>query len=118
MRKEEEMAKRILVSDLKGGESATLFEGRDHGSTVSCFLIHNSPGEGPGLHRHPYEETFIVQEGSATFTVEGETIEAGAGHIVIVPARAAHGFVNSGEGILRQVTIHPSDHVIQEWLEE
>jgi quercetin dioxygenase-like cupin family protein len=73
---------------------------------------------GPGLHRHPYEETFIVEEGRATFTVDGETIEAHAGQIVVVPAGAAHGFVSSGDDVLRQVSIHPSDHMVQEWLEE
>jgi quercetin dioxygenase-like cupin family protein len=36
---------------------------------------------------------------------------------VIAPAGAAHGFVNSGDSRLLQVSIHPSDHVIQEWLE-
>ena len=110
------MPKRILVSDLKGGESATLFEGRDHGSTVSCFLIHNSPGEGPGLHRHPYEETFIVQEGSATFT-DGETErDVGAGNVVIIPAGEPHGFTNTGGSRLRQIDIHVADVFKTEWL--
>ncbi len=70
------------------------------------------------LHRHPYGETFIVQEGLAEYTVDGETIAARDGQIVIVPAGAAHGFASVGQGVLRQVSIHPSGHVIQEWLEE
>jgi quercetin dioxygenase-like cupin family protein len=112
------MPAQVSIDDLPGGDNATLFEGQDHGSTVSGFLVHASPGGGPGLHHHPYEETFIVQEGHVTFTADGETIEAGAGQIVVVPAGAAHSFVNSGDDVLRMVTIHPSDHVIQEWLEE
>jgi quercetin dioxygenase-like cupin family protein len=112
------MAAQLSIDDLPGGDNATLFEGRDHGSSISSFLVHGSPGAGPGLHRHPYEETFIVREGSVTFTVEDESIEASAGHIVVVPAGAAHGFVNSGDDVLRMVTVHPSDHVIQEFLDE
>ena len=30
------------------------FEGEEYGSGVSFFLVHNQPGEGPDLHRHPY----------------------------------------------------------------
>jgi quercetin dioxygenase-like cupin family protein len=108
----------LRIDDLPGSETAHLFEGRDYGSTVSSFITHNPPGTGPGLHRHPYEETFIVVEGTVTFTVDGEAVEAQGGQIVIAPAGAPHKFVNSGEGLLRLVTIHPSDHVEQEWLEE
>jgi hypothetical protein len=38
-------------------------DGYEHGANVSLFIIRNRPDTGPGLHRHPYEETFIVQEG-------------------------------------------------------
>ena len=84
---------------------------------MSFFITNNEHGTGPVLHRHPYEEVFIVQEGKATFTVEGEEIEAEAGQIVIVEAGKAHRFVNSGEGPLRQVTIHPAPRMVQEDLE-
>jgi quercetin dioxygenase-like cupin family protein len=112
-----DMPRLISVAELPGSERASRFEGRDHDATVSVFLSRHGPGDGPGLHRHPYEETFIVEEGSVTFTVDDETIEAQAGQIVVVPAGAAHRFVNSGDGPMRQVSIHPSDHVVQEWLE-
>ncbi len=111
------MADRASVTDLNGNGVASGFEGRDHGSSVSFFVSRFSPGEGPALHRHPYEETFIVEEGRATFAVDGRTIEARAGQVVVVPAGAAHGFVNSGWGVLRQVSIHPTDRMIQEWVE-
>ena len=112
------MPRPIPIDGLPGSETASRFEGADHGATVSFFLSTHPPGRGARLHRHPYEETFIVEEGSATFTVDGETIEARAGHIVVVPAGAAHGFVSSGNGALRQVSIHPSERIVQEWLDE
>jgi quercetin dioxygenase-like cupin family protein len=107
----------IDAENLPGGENAVRFDGHEHGANVSFFITRNRPGTGPGLHRHPYEETFIVQEGEARFTVGEETIEARAGEIVIAPARTAHGFVNSGQGVLRQVNIHPVARMETEWLE-
>jgi mannose-6-phosphate isomerase-like protein (cupin superfamily) len=74
-------------------------------------------GGGPRLHRHPYEEVFVVQEGSATFTAGDDVIDARGGQVVVVPAGVAHKFVNSGAGRLRQVDIHASDHFVTEWLE-
>jgi quercetin dioxygenase-like cupin family protein len=84
---------------------------------VSFFVSRFPPGTGPVLHRHPYEETFIVEEGTATFVVDGKTVLARTGQVVVVPAGAAHSFVNSGHGTLRQVSVHPSDRMIQEWVE-
>ena len=40
----------------------------------------------------------------------------GAGEIVVVPAGQWHGFVNSGEGPLRQLDIHVSASFHTEWL--
>jgi quercetin dioxygenase-like cupin family protein len=110
------MATKLSFDDLPG-ENTKNFQGRDYGANVSFYLAVNEPGTGPPLHRHPYEETFIVQEGTVTFTVDGEEIEASAGEIVIVPAGAPHKFENSGEGMLRQVNLHPQDHMVQEDLE-
>jgi mannose-6-phosphate isomerase-like protein (cupin superfamily) len=93
--------------------------GRDHGGTnVSLIFVDVGPGEGPRLHRHPYEEIFIVQEGHSTFTVGADTVEARPGQIIIVGPGAAHTFVNSGVGRLRQIDIHPSGTFVTEWLED
>ncbi|HEX8075086.1 MAG TPA: cupin domain-containing protein [Thermoleophilaceae bacterium] len=110
------MPTQLSIADLPGSETASRFEGADHGSTVSFFITRHPPGAGAPLHRHPYEETFIVEEGTAEFTIDGQTTEARAGQIVIVPAGAAHGFRNAGDGVLRQVSIHPAPRMEQEWL--
>jgi hypothetical protein len=39
------------------------FKGIDRGATVSIILDRSEPGHGPRLHRHPYDETWIVQDG-------------------------------------------------------
>ena len=104
----------IEVSDLPGNLIAR-FEGRDHGSSVSFFIGTFEAGTGPALHRHPYDETFIVEAGSATFTIGDETVELHAGQIAVVPAGTPHKFV-SGDGF-RLISVNPSDHMIQEDLE-
>jgi mannose-6-phosphate isomerase-like protein (cupin superfamily) len=91
-------------------------EGVEHGVGVSIILVEAQPGRGPALHRHAYEEVFIVQEGRATFTAGDEEREVAAGEIVIVPPNTPHQFVNSGDGPLRQVAIHVSPRFATEWL--
>ena len=97
---------------------ARKFEGCRYGAKdLSVFLVEAPPGSGPGLHTHPYEEVFVVQEGKATFTVGEAAIEATGGQIVVVPAGVTHGFVNSGGVPLRQVAIHAGGRMVTEWLE-
>ncbi len=94
------------------------FEGEPHGSGVSFFLVHNEPGDGPGLHRHPYSETWIVRSGEVRFAADGEEIDAAAGDIVVVGAETPHKFTNTGTGRAEIVCIHASPRMIQEDLEE
>jgi quercetin dioxygenase-like cupin family protein len=100
----------IEASDLPGNLIGR-FEGREHGLSVSFFIGTFREGTGPGLHTHPYDETFIVEAGSATFTIADETVELRAGQIAVVPGGTPHKFV-SGEGF-RLISINPSDHMIQ-----
>jgi mannose-6-phosphate isomerase-like protein (cupin superfamily) len=93
------------------------FEGYQHGDTgISMIFVDAAPGRGPSLHKHDYDEVFIVQEGTATMTAGDREIEVGAGDIVVVPAGQPHAFVNSGDGPLRQIDIHLSPRYVTEWL--
>jgi quercetin dioxygenase-like cupin family protein len=71
----------IRTSALEGSN----LEGEEHGATISVILDHSDPGQGPRLHRHPYDETWIVQEGTLTFQLDEERFTAGPGDIVIAP---------------------------------
>ncbi len=110
------MPEGIRIADLPGAPVAARFEGRDNGAGVSFFVAEFQPGGGPGPHRHPYEETFVVQEGSVRFEVDGEALDAQAGEIVVVPAGAVHRFTATGDGLLRFVSIHPVPEMSQEFL--
>ena len=106
----------IKVDELPAGENSAVFNGSEHGAQVSFFLSRNRQGTGPELHRHAYEETFIVQEGDVLFTLGEETIEAGPGDIVVVPPGTPHKFVSRG-ATHRQISIHPVPQMETEWLE-
>ena len=94
------------------------FEGIRHQATeVSFIWVDMPPGGTVRLHKHPYKEIFIIQEGVATFTVGSTTLEAHAGQIIIVPANVAHKFMNLSDRQLKQIDIHVSKQFITEWLE-
>jgi quercetin dioxygenase-like cupin family protein len=107
----------VEATEIQVSPTARRLEGRAVGGPVSLFILDNPPGKGPDLHVHPYAETFVVEDGEATFTVDGETVVAAAGTVVIVPPETPHKFVASGEENLRLVAIHPSAEIIQTWLE-
>ena len=93
------------------------FEGYAQGGTaISLIFVDAEPGRGPALHRHDYDEVFVVEEGEATMTAGDKQIVVGAGDIVVVPAGMPHGFVNSGRGRLRQLDIHLNERYVTEWL--
>lgn len=63
----------INASSLANGN----LKGADYGATVSLILDHSEPGHGPKLHRHPYDETWVVQDGNLTFQAGGGTVPGG-----------------------------------------
>lgn len=60
----------------------------------------------------------MVQEGQITFTIGDTTREVRGGEIVLAPANTPHKFMNSGEEPLHMITIHPSQQIVTEWLED
>jgi mannose-6-phosphate isomerase-like protein (cupin superfamily) len=92
-------------------------KGIDHGATISLILDHSEPGQGPRLHRHTYDETWVVIEGNLTFRSGEEELKAGPGDIVIVPPETPHKFVNGGPGRSHMVCIHANPTMVTEWLE-
>ncbi|MDQ3252015.1 MAG: cupin domain-containing protein [Actinomycetota bacterium] len=110
-------ARVVELGDPARGDDAGELQGYHLGASVSFIVVDAPPGGGPKLHGHPYEEVFVVQEGSVTFMAGDEVIEAKGGQVVVVPAGVPHKFVNSGTGRLRQIDIHASDRFVTEWLE-
>jgi mannose-6-phosphate isomerase-like protein (cupin superfamily) len=103
----------IPASEVPSGN----IKGIDYGASVSLILDHSQPGEGPRLHRHPYDETWVVLEGNLTFRSGEETFKAGPGDIVIVPPGAPHKFTNDGPDRSNMVCIHANPTMVTDWLE-
>jgi quercetin dioxygenase-like cupin family protein len=105
-------AKVIPLEELRRSATAALFEGHDD-VEASLFVTRYERGQGPDLHLHPYPEVFVVETGTATFTVGGDELTVAAGNIVVVPAQTAHGFKSAAAETLRVVSVHPSGAVEQ-----
>ena len=100
------------------GPGNFLFRGSDHDASMCIFAVDFKPGQGPRLHRHPYEELFVVLDGLARFTVDGREHDVAGGRVVVVPANTPHRFHNAGEGRLRVTSVQPRPTVETEWLED
>ncbi|ANJ28701.1 cupin [Agromyces aureus] len=94
------------------------FVGIEHGAAVSYFFVDNEPGQGTGLHWHPYPETWVVLEGEATLTIGDRQLTATAGDTATVPTGVWHQFVNTGADRLKVLCIHASAVIIQTWADE
>ena len=95
--------------------SSHQFIGAEQGDVnISVFLLSAQPGNGPGPHRHPYDEVQFVREGRGIWTVDGKTFEGGAGDIFVIKAGEIHSFQCIGDAPLVQVDVHLSPRFIQE----
>ncbi|MCZ7450286.1 cupin domain-containing protein [Agrobacterium rhizogenes] len=94
------------------------FEGSAFGANVSVmFYTTDEIGRGPKLHKHPYDEVFIVRQGRAFFTIGEQQLDVREGQIVFGPANLPHKYVNMGPGRLEMTDIHVTDEFAQEDLE-
>jgi mannose-6-phosphate isomerase-like protein (cupin superfamily) len=107
----------VPIASLPLSRIARELVGAEHDVGVCLLFVDAPPGAGPSLHKHPYEEIFIVQEGEGTFEADGQEQVLRGGEVLIVPAEVPHKFVNSGDGPLRQIDIHVSPEFKTDWLE-
>ena len=106
---------RFRQQDLPFKGSSHQFVGAERGGVdISAFLLSAQPGNGPGPHRHPYDEVQFIREGRGLYVVNGEEFEAEAGDILVIKAGEIHSFRCIGDGPLVQVDIHLSPRFIQE----
>jgi quercetin dioxygenase-like cupin family protein len=111
------MDRLIHSNHLPGSDSSREFEGKDYGAGLTLILVNVETGQGPSLHRHPYEEIFVIHAGTGSFVVDEAVVQGSAGDIVIAPAGTAHRFTNSGSDRLQLTAIHHNANFVTEWLE-
>jgi mannose-6-phosphate isomerase-like protein (cupin superfamily) len=106
----------VRIRDLPFSNIAHELVGADHDVDACVIFVDAPPGRGPSLHKHPYAEILIVQDGEGSFIVGDREHHAGAGEVLIVPADTPHAFTNTGDTNLRQIDIHLSRSFRTEWL--
>jgi quercetin dioxygenase-like cupin family protein len=94
------------------GGDLRLLSGSDHGLRTSVMRSQVAPGSGPRPHRHPHAEVFVVDDGQGRFEVEGVSIDAEAGDMIIIPTDAVHVFRNTGTTMLRLTAIHENARAV------
>ena len=80
--------------------------GAETGGRVTVVEFVNPPGFAPPLHRHEREEEmFLILDGRATFHCGEESVAAGPGDFVLLPAGRPHTFVVAPDAPLRSLQI-------------
>jgi quercetin dioxygenase-like cupin family protein len=75
-----------------------VFEGADHGASVSVALVTLEPGTGEPVHSHPTEEALVAVAGQATvFLGRHQARIVRAGELARVPADVAHRIENRSD---------------------
>ncbi|MFJ4974418.1 cupin domain-containing protein [Streptomyces coeruleorubidus] len=69
------------------------------GSTM--FMVQYASDGVIGTHDHPFEETYLILEGVAETTLDGEPYRLEPGDLAWAGAGCVHGFVNAGQEPLR-----------------
>ncbi|WP_068115783.1 cupin domain-containing protein [Tropicimonas marinistellae] len=115
------MAQIILRrSDWASGEG---WNGKLEGHAVQTdvsFLFNEvrEAGKGPPLHKHPYDEVYIVRQGRAQVIVGNERTEVSEGDILVIPANTPHKVLTAGGGTTEIISVHVSNKFLAEMLEE
>ena len=68
---------------------------------TTMFMVQYEPDGTAGPHDHPFEETYLFLEGTASATFDGEVYTLGPGDVAWAGAGCVHGFGNAGGGNLR-----------------
>jgi quercetin dioxygenase-like cupin family protein len=102
----------------RGALAAVEFEGRRYDAGVSFFVGDLEPGQGPGMHTHPYSETCIIHSGQVQATIDGQLVVGRPGDIIVIRPETPHRFTAIGEERLVAVCIHASDRFIIDWLRD
>lgn len=90
---------------LVGDTYTVTVSGEETAGRFCVIDMHVPPGGGPPLHRHDFEETFILLDGEMEATFRGQKSIVRAGETVNIPANAPHRFHNVSSMPVRMLCI-------------
>jgi quercetin dioxygenase-like cupin family protein len=74
----------------------------DLGAQLSTmFMVRYDTDGAAGAHDHPFEETYLILEGTVEATFDGARYLLGPGDVAWAGVGCVHSFANAGEGTLR-----------------
>jgi quercetin dioxygenase-like cupin family protein len=77
---------RLGATDVRSGVTRKVFTG--DGATLAWTTL--DPGHTPRPHSHEHEQIVYIVSGRVRFTVGDESVEAGAGDMLVVPPNVEH----------------------------
>jgi len=82
------------------------------GTHTQLVVMSLNAGEEIGMEVHPaVDQFFRIEQGTARFTVDGQTTELAPDHAFIVPAGSRHNVENIGQDSLKLYTLYsPPNH--------
>ncbi|HET7279847.1 MAG TPA: cupin domain-containing protein [Dermatophilaceae bacterium] len=84
------------------GISVKMMVDSDLGSTLSTmFMVQYEPEGVAGAHDHPFEETYLIVEGSVEATFDGKPYRLEIGDVAWAGVGCVHSFRNVGNGPVR-----------------
>jgi quercetin dioxygenase-like cupin family protein len=88
------------------GDTYTILLSGDETAGRFCLIdMYVPPGAGPPLHRHDFEEIFVVLEGEVETTFRGQKRVVSADEAIHIPANSPHQFRNSSPNAVRMLCI-------------
>jgi quercetin dioxygenase-like cupin family protein len=95
----------LIHIGLVGDTYTILLSGRNTGGRYCLIDMHIPPGGGPPPHRHDFEESFTLLEGTIEATFRGVKSMVQAGETLHIPSNAPHQFRNTGDQSARLLCI-------------
>ena len=66
-------------------------------ASVAVYVNDHKPGEKTELHTHEEDHILGMRSGRMRWTVDGQTVDAEAGDVIVAPAGIEHGFEVLGD---------------------
>lgn len=74
-------------------------------SSMAVYVHAHEPGERADLHTHAEHHVLVMRSGRMRWTVDGQTIDAAAGTVIVAPAGTDHGFEVLGDETVKLLCI-------------
>jgi len=73
--------------------------------SAAVYLNDHQPGEAADLHTHDEDHVLVMRAGRMRWRVDGQTIDAVAGDVIVAPAGTEHGFEVLGDDAVKLLCI-------------